>query len=95
MYKTLSVVQIQKFFEISGTEYDPTKKPGSFPTKYPNNNREWKGSPWVFTYVFEEHTGYFICELSHRMTNNRVFGWDQDGNELSPDVTSKHFDPHF
>ncbi|OFY38417.1 MAG: hypothetical protein A2309_14210 [Bacteroidetes bacterium RIFOXYB2_FULL_35_7] len=95
MYKTLSNIQKQHFLEISGTEYIDYEISGKFMTKYPYNNKEWSLSPWSFTFILEENTGYFICELDHRMTNNRIIGWDQDGNKLSSEITSKYFKPHF
>ena len=26
-------------------------------------------------------TGYLVCELPHRMSNNSIHGWDREGNE--------------
>lgn len=91
MYISLSIIQREKFLEISGIEYDGSQLRGDFPTPYPFNNKEWSLSPWRFSFVFEQETGYLFCELMHRMTNNRVFGWDNEGNELSKDLISQYF----
>jgi hypothetical protein len=91
MYKLLSQIQKEKFLEVSGIEYDGSQLKGDFSTPYPFNNREWTLSPWKFSFVFEEETGNLFCELMHRMTNNRVFGWDYAGNELSKDFILKYF----
>lgn len=92
MYDTLSPIQKEKFLAVSGEVYRGGIE-GNFLTKYPNNNRDWKYSPWRFTFVLEKETGYFVCELSHRMTNNSIYGWDQEGNELSDEVLHKFFKP--
>lgn len=92
MYDTLSPVQKEKFLAISGEVYKEGTE-GNFLTKYPYNNRDWKLSPWHFTFMLEKETGHFVCELSHRMTNNRIYGWDQEGNELPDEVLHKFFKP--
>ena len=90
----LTPIQKEKFLSISGTEFVSTQLNGEFTTPYPYNNREWDLSPWHFSYVIEEDTGNLICELSHRMTNNRIYGWDRIGNELSKEILYKYFTPH-
>lgn len=95
MYKTLSTIQKQHFLEISGTEYIENKLSGKFRTLYPFNDREWKLSPWLFSFILEAKSGFLICEINHRMTNNRVFGWDQEGNKLPNEITSKYFELHY
>ena len=96
MYSTLSGIQRQKFFETSGKEYTEGKKQDSFPTNRAYNDKKWeKYSPWIYSYVIDTDTGFFICELDHRMTNNRIYGWDREGNELSPEITRKYFIPHW
>ncbi len=88
MYDTLSPVQKEKFLAISGEVYKGDTE-GNFLT----NDKDWKYSPWRFTFVLEKETGHFVCELSHRMTNNRIYGWDQEGNELPDKVLHKFFKP--
>ena len=100
MYETLSSVQEEKFLDISGEKYDPYREgrvylrgleAGSFMTKRPYNDPDWKLSPWRFTFLLEYETGYFVCELAHKMTNDRAYGWDQDGNELPEEILSRFF----
>ncbi len=39
-----------------------------------------KKKPYMdFIYVIKPETGNLICERKHRMTNNRIFGWDKNG----------------
>ncbi len=90
----LTEVQKEKYLNISGFEFTSNKPSGQFSTPYPYNNREWELSPWIFTYVIEEDTGNLICELEHRMTNNRIYGWDKSGNELPDSILHKHFTQH-
>lgn len=96
MYNSLSEKQKVYFLEISGTDYIEGKLNDSFPTNKAYNDKKWENhSPWIFSYIIESDTGYFICELVHRMTNNRIYGWDREGNELSSEITEKYFKPHF
>jgi len=90
----LTQIQKEKFLSISGFEFTFSKSKGKFITPFPYNNREWELSPWNFTYIIEENTGNLICELEHRMTNNRIYGWDKLGNELADNILNKHFTPH-
>ncbi len=91
MHKTLSNIQKQYYHKLSGEKYVGTEHFGTFETDSPFEDKQHKGSSWIFTFVFDPETGYLICELSHRMTNNRVYGWDYEGNELSNDITTKYF----
>ncbi len=102
MYETLSPSQEKKFHDISGKEYVAHHLnevdlsflvAGTFITEYPYNNRDWDLSPWRFTFVMAKKTGNFICELRHRMTNNRIYGWDQEGNELPSEILDRYFLP--
>jgi len=67
---------------------------GAFSTDRPYD-KQWDLSPWWFTYILEPETGFLICELDHRMTNNRIYGWDRKGNELTSVIKEKYFKPHF
>ncbi len=92
----LTDIQKRKFFETSGKEYTGDELNGQFSTQRAYNDEKWKNhSPWLFSYVIEPDTGYLICELEHRMTNNRIFGWGKDGIELPSDITEKYFKPHW
>jgi len=91
----LTPIQKEKFLSISGIEFTFTELNGQFTTLYPYNNRQWDLSPWSFTYIIENETGNLICELGHRMTNNRIYGWDKFGNELPSEILYKYFTPHF
>lgn len=82
--------QKESFKSISGYDYDGTLK-GGFATEYPYNDREWKLSPWYFSFVFNQDDGNFVCELRHRMTNNRIYGWNQEGIELSDIICEQYF----
>ncbi|MCL2059608.1 MAG: hypothetical protein FWH01_11240 [Oscillospiraceae bacterium] len=90
----LTDIQKKRFLDISGIEFDFKELRRNFTTPYPYNDRSWKYSPWHFTYVIEEETGNLICELEHRMTNNRIYGWDIFGNELPNEILYKYFTPH-
>jgi hypothetical protein len=91
----LTEIQKEKFLGISGVEFTFNELKGNFTTPYPYNDREWNLSPWDFSYIIEEDTGNLICELEHRMTNNRIYGWDISGNDLDEDILHKYFTPHF
>ncbi len=93
---TLTDIQKQKFFKTSGQEYKGNELNGSFLTNRAYNDEKWENySPWMFSFVFDTETENLICELDHRMTNNRIFGWDKNGNELSNNITEKYFKPHW
>jgi hypothetical protein len=90
----LSQIQKDLFLSISGFEFSFVELKGRFTTPFPYNNKEWKLSPWIFNYVIESETGYLICELDHRMTNNRIYGWDKEGNVLPQGVLGRYFIQH-
>lgn len=87
----LSKIQMQNYLSISGYKYDGISLKGEFQTEFPYNDKEWNLSPWRFKFIIEEETGNLFCELSHRMTNNRMFGWNKLGNKLPYQVISKYF----
>jgi hypothetical protein len=91
----ITEIQKQKFKELSGFEFTFNENKGEFQTPYPYNDKDWKCSPWHFRFVIEEETNNLICELSHRMTNNRIHGWDVNGNDLKTEILHKYFEPHF
>jgi len=91
MFENLSKIQMELFKKISGHEFDGKKLSGYFETNRSYDNNEYKGSPWIFSYKFIKETGYLICELAHRLTNNRIYGWNQSGDELNEVVTNKYF----
>ena len=91
----LSSIQKEKFLSISGFEFTFSELKGQFQTPYPYNNKKWDLSPWHFTYIIEEDTGNLICEIVHRMTNNRIYGWDKEGNELPQEILDKYFKAHW
>ncbi|MDE0659259.1 MAG: hypothetical protein OXI79_06365 [Gammaproteobacteria bacterium] len=104
MYDGLSNEQHQRFRALSGEDYethssdyvdDGGLRTGKFLTKHPYDNKDWKLSPWHFSFVLEKDTGYLVCELEHRMTNNRIHGWDRRGVELPDEILHRHFQPHF
>ncbi|MCA9836463.1 MAG: hypothetical protein KC422_06100 [Trueperaceae bacterium] len=90
----LSAIQKEKFLAISGHAYSGKALKGRFSTKRPYNQDDYPYSPWLFSYIIELDTGNLICELVHRMTNNRIYGWDREGNELPETVLYKYFTPH-
>lgn len=92
----LTIIQKKRFLETSGKEFTGKELKGRFSTKRPYNDENWENqSPWLFSYVIEPETGNLICELEHRMTNNRIYGWDKVGNELQNEVIEKYFKPHW
>ena len=93
-YNKLSDIQKLKFREVCGYKYVGNKLEGRFTTDRPYN-KKWGLSPWIFTYVLKQETGFLICELDHRMTNNRTFGWDYEGNKIDTKIIDLVFPPHF
>ncbi len=91
---SISDIQKEHFTNMSGYTYEDKENTPRFKTEYPYNNREWDLSPWVFAYVFNQDKGTLICELSHRMTNNRVYGWYQDGTEVEMSICKEIFPLH-
>jgi hypothetical protein len=90
----LTPIQKEKFLSISGVEFTFSEYKGQFSASFPYNNKEWNLSPWYFSYIIEADSGNLICELEHRMTNNRIYGWDKYGHELPEEITGKYFTPH-
>ncbi|MEO0469148.1 MAG: hypothetical protein AAF206_05970 [Bacteroidota bacterium] len=90
----LSKAQEEAFLNLSGKHFDGKSYQVKIRTEFPYNNREWQYSPWLFSWVIESESGYLICELVHRMTNNRIHGWDREGNELPAEISHRHFQPH-
>lgn len=91
MYITLSEIQKEKYCQISGHKYNEGELKGSFTTKIPFNDPGWTHSPWTFSFVLQSDTGYFICELSHPLTSNRVYGFDRQGFDLPAEVIHSVF----
>jgi len=91
----ITAIQNEKFVEVTGTTFTFETYSGSFITHYPYNNRDWKYSPYIVNYIVEKETGNLICELSHRMTNNSIYGWDANGNNLAIEILDKHFKPDY
>ena len=90
----LSKIQEEKFISIAGHAYEGKALKGTFKTLRPYNQEDYPYSPWIFSFVIEEDTGNLICELDHRMTNNRIYGWDTEGRELSTEILYRYFKPH-
>lgn len=84
-FEDLSSLQKELYKSISGFEYVDNSLEGSFTTNRPYD-KDWDLSPWLFLFQFHKDTGYLLCELNHRMTNNRPFGWDFYGNELPYEI---------
>ena len=93
-YPTLSGIQKGKFLSVSGYPFDDRPLEDRFMTDRPNNRVDWKYSPWAFSYIYQTDTGYLICELVHRMTNNRVYGWDKYGTNLDNEITEAIYPLH-
>lgn len=93
-FKTPSKIQQKKFKEVCGYPYIEGQVKGKFNTDRPNN-KKWDYSPWQFSFVFQQKTGYLICELTHRMTNNRTYGWDMDGHEIDSKIIEKIYPSYF
>jgi hypothetical protein len=91
----LTKIQKKKFLEISGHEYSGDNLKGSFATNRAYNDKKWeKHSPWIFSYIIDYQNEYLVCELAHRMTNERVYGWDKEGNSLKQQILDKYFPPN-
>ncbi|PKQ64235.1 hypothetical protein BZG02_05280 [Labilibaculum filiforme] len=87
----LSEIQKQNYFNLCGEPCLLTELNGRFFTSKPYNNEFYKFSPWQFTYLFDSEKGYLICELSHEIAKNRLYGWDHNGNELSGEILINYF----
>lgn len=103
MYDGLSTAQQERYRALAGEDYETHSgdyvdqeelRTGQFMTKRPYD-KHWEGTPWIFTFVLEKKTGHLVCELEHRLTNNRIHGWDRSGNELPDAILHGHFQPHF
>ena len=92
-FNALSKIQKICYKEVCGYEYIEKQLTGSFLTDRPND-KKWDLSPWQFSFVFQKETGYLICELDHRMSNNRTFGWDSNGKEIDRRIIDKIYPPH-
>ncbi len=104
IYK-ISDKQKELFADLSGVSYDESKikmlptyefdeetEQHGFRADYPfGRDKNEEPFPWWFSFVFNERDGSLICELSHRMTNNRVYGWNQNGTELAYAVCEKAY----
>ena len=77
-----SPVQKEKFLSVVGYDYPVEENEGLMKTNRPFNKDDWTLSPWSVRYKFDTQTGRLFCELSHRMTNNRCYGWSHDGKNL-------------
>ncbi|WP_461634029.1 hypothetical protein [Labilibaculum euxinus] len=91
MYTNLSEIQKQYFYNLCGETHQSSETKGRFETSKPYNNEYYKFSPWGFEYFFDVEKGYLICILSHHMTDNRIYGWDHRGNEISDYIISEYF----
>jgi len=89
MSSGLSPIQKVKFKEMSGYEHNDESTSGEFETDRPYDEDDWEYSPWIFSFTFEQESGYLFCQLEHRMTNNRVMGWDAAGNEIDRAIVEK------
>lgn len=94
MKDLLTDIQKEKFLGVSGMPFLYIENRGHFETAFPFNDKEWAHGPWNFAYVIDEDTGNLFCELEHRLTNNRVFGWDKNGNDLPDELVEKYFPKH-
>ena len=87
--------QKQKFLDISGIEYlEEHELEGKFMTPYPFNNKEWDLSPWHVSFIFDKSTNYLHIELDHRMTNNRIFCFDKNGESIEGKERFKFYQQH-
>ena len=89
-YSDLSQIQKEKYLSICGYEYVPGSLKGELPTMLAYQKDCWK-SPWLFKFKFDKIKGCLYCFLGHRMTNDRTYGWDYEGNELSSEIVNMVF----
>jgi len=92
-FNTLSNIQKRNYKKVCGYKYIEGQLSGSFMTDRPHD-KKWALSPWHFSFIFQKETGYLLCELDHRMTNNRTFGWDSNGTEIDRSLIDKIYPPH-
>lgn len=76
-----SSAQQNEYLGVTGYPWRDGADEGAFSTDRPFN-KPWDLSPWGVRYQFDAVTGCLYCELSHRMTNNRCYGWDYAGAPL-------------
>ena len=93
--KSPSPAQREQFISVAGYPYPENTTEGTFKTDRPHNDGEWKLSPFWVQYIFQEEDGKLFCELSHRMTNNRGYGWDYDGNPLPSEEVEAVYPSYF
>ena len=89
-YNDLSDIQKEKYKSVSGHNYVECSISGNFPTLLAYCKTVWK-SPWLFKFQFYQETGKLFCFLAHRMTNERIFGWDYEGNKIEYKEVEKIF----
>lgn len=89
IFNDLSVIQMEKYKSICGYDYVPNSLKGDFATECPYDDKEWSYSPWYFSFQFHQDTGFLYCMICHRMTNDRAYGWDYEGNELETQIVDK------
>ncbi len=90
----LTKIQKQRFKGFTGVDFTFSEKQGQCISTKPFNNLQWKGSPWLVVYVVDEQ-GNLLCELNHRLTNNRITGWNKEGVELDKEHWSDYFEEHW
>ena len=93
-FNRLTEIQKIKFREMSGYEYDNKSLSGRFETDRPYDQDDWKYSPWLFSFTYDQDSGNLFCQLDHRMTNNRTSGWDSEGNKIDNLVVEKIYPSH-
>jgi len=93
MYIGLSNIQKIKYQQVCGYEYSGNELSGKILTDRPYD-KKWNLSPWYFSFIFQQYTGFLFCELDHRMTNNRTFGWDYHGNDIDSKLIDTIYPPH-
>jgi len=89
-----SAKQQERFLNLAGYPYPLDEMKGFFKTDRPFNKDDWEYSPWWVHYQFHPETGWLFAQLSHRMTNNRCYGWDQDGRDLPFEEVEKVYPAH-
>ena len=87
-YSGPTQAQKAQYLSVTGHPWQEGTTKGSFSTERPFN-KPWEYSPWGVRYVFHRDTGHLYCELYHRMTNNRCYGWSIFGLELSEEEIAK------
>lgn len=70
------------FVEVTGHPWPAGEIRGEFQTSRPFNDLDWQYSPWNVRFEFHSSSRHLYCELNHRMTNSRGYGWDAEGTPL-------------